>query len=292
MATTLHFTTVKSRQNSKGKYPIYIAVFHKRDVRYITTEYEIDDLFQFENGKVVCRKDAKIMNQRLEYVLSTYIEKLDKIKNKHVYSCSQIKNILQKEQEIEEKQLITIKEAMSERISRLEKEKRDGTAEQYAFTLKRILNIIGDVTLESISPVTVKKLIEGMERKKLSNATINTSLAHLKACINEAIDDGFVKYELNPFTKVKGLKPNIRRIDITPEEFNKIKNYQPNEKGLVLAKDLFLLSFYLGGINLVDLLKVELHGDTLSYVRQKTENKSNHSITFNIPEEAKPLIRK
>ena len=38
--------------------PVLIALTSKRQVRYIKTGYEIDDLFQIEDGEAVCRKDA------------------------------------------------------------------------------------------------------------------------------------------------------------------------------------------------------------------------------------------
>ena len=73
---TLHLTVLTSRRNSAGKLPVLIALTSKRQVRYIKTGYEIDDLFQFEDGEVVCRKDARIMNQRLNFVLSEYRDRL------------------------------------------------------------------------------------------------------------------------------------------------------------------------------------------------------------------------
>lgn len=76
---TLHFTVLKSRQTAKKSYFIYLALSHKGEVRYITTEYEIDDLYQFDKGKVVCRKDSKVMNQRLAYVGSEYQQRLESI---------------------------------------------------------------------------------------------------------------------------------------------------------------------------------------------------------------------
>lgn len=53
------------------------------------------------------------------------------------------------------------------------------------YTLTKILSIIGDITLQSISPSTIDKFIKGMSG--LCNAGRQMSLAHLKACINEAI---------------------------------------------------------------------------------------------------------
>lgn len=57
-----------------------------------------------------------------------------------------------------------------------------------------------------------------------------------------------------------------------------------------------MLSYYLGGINLVDMAKINFNEqtDTIKYVRTKTENrpKVNKYVEFEIPEEAKEIINR
>lgn len=124
---TLNLVVLKARQTAKGDYPIFISVTQNRVVRYIKTEYSIDDLFQFDNGVVVCRKDAKVMNQRLKFVLDEYQEKLNLIEDHEIYNCSQIKEIL--EGKIKPGQIITVKEYFEQRIKELRKEGRGSYAD-------------------------------------------------------------------------------------------------------------------------------------------------------------------
>jgi len=288
---TIYLSVLRSRRTLEKKYPIYIAVMQTRnDIRYIKTDYVIDGLYQFENGKVICRKDANTMNLRLKYVLSEYQEKLEGIPDQYVYNSAQIKEILEGKHRIE--QLTTIKEWMEQRIERLRKEGRGSYADMNVYTLTKILNIIGDITLQSFSPGTIDKFVRGMSN--LSNATKQMRLTHLKASINEAIRDGMVKYEVHPFAYTKMPRSNIKQLDITIEEFNRIRTLETKHKRLSLAKDLFLLSFYLGGMNLADIVQVDFSGDTIKYVRQKTNlnKQGDKSITFSIPDEAKPIIKK
>lgn len=287
---TLRFSVLSARKTSKGNFLIYLTITHKRDVRYIATEYEIDDLYQFDKGKVVCRKDAKIMNQRLDYVLSEYQEKLDEIRDQDVYSCSQIKEILEGKHKIES--MIMIKDYMESRIEDFRKEGRDSYANMNAYTLEKILSIIGNISLKSITPATIDKFVKGMS--SLSNATKQMRLTHLKARINEAIRDGLVKYEVHPFAYVKMPKPAVKMLDITIDEFQKILNFKTRHKRLTLARDLFLLSFYLGGMNLVDIVQNDFSNKEIHYIRNKTANKreGNKIVIFSIPEEAKRIIRK
>lgn len=287
---TIHLVVLNSRQNSKGEFPVFIAVTEKREVRYIKTDYSVDDLYQFDNGVVVCRKDAKVMNQRLKYVLSGYQEKLDEIPDQRIYSCSQIKEILEGKRKME--QLVTIKEYMEARISALRKEGRGSYADMNVYSLSKVLGILGDITLQSFSPATIDKFIRGMNN--LSNATKQMRLTHLKACINEAIREGLVKYDVHPFAYTKMPKSAVKQLDITIEEFSKIQSLKTKHKRICLAKDLFLLSFYLGGMNLVDIVQVDFSSDIIRYVRQKTSlnKEGDKAITFSVPKEARSIIKK
>lgn len=287
---TLNLVVLKARQTAKGEYPIFVSVTQRRIVRYIKTEYFIDDLFQFDNGMIVCRKDAKVMNQRLKFVLGEYQEKLDSIENQEIYNCAQIKEIL--EGKIKLEQIITVKEYFEQRIKELRKEGRESYADMNVYTLDKILSILGDINLQSITPQTIDKFITGMSN--LSNATKQMRLTHFKARINEAIKSGLVKYDIHPFIYTKMPKPAIKLLDITVEEFNRIRFLETKHKALSLAKNIFLLSFYLGGINLADLVEVDFSKTFIEYTRKKTElsKQGDKVVRLSIPDEAKSIIKK
>lgn len=144
---------LESRKLSNGKFKIYLGMFHKGEVRYISLPYVIDDLYQIEDGVVVCRKDAKIMNQRIKYELSYCQDKLDGIQSQHIYSCAQLKEML--EGKAKQDSFITIKEYMEMRIVKMRKEGSDSYADMNEYTLSKIIKILGDVTLASLTPATI-----------------------------------------------------------------------------------------------------------------------------------------
>ena len=61
-----------------------------------------------------------------------------------------------------------------------------------------------------------------------------------------------------------------------------------------MAKDIFLLSFYTGGINLADIVKIDFSGNEISYTRQKSkEHKRKDKVTrIGITQEAREIINK
>lgn len=100
-----------------------------------------------------------------------------------------------------------------------------------------------------------------------------------------------MKYEEHPFLNYSISSSPIRELDIDIDTLNKIRLAKPKEKRLRVAQDLFLLSFYLGGINLIDLLSIDFQKDKIEYVRTKSRNTTQgiRTISFSIPKEAKEI---
>ena len=118
-------------------------------------------------------------------------------------------------------------------------------------------------------------------------------LTRLRVIINAGVKFHSVQYEVHPFTFQKIPHPLERQLDITLNEFHKFKSYSPKTKIENISKDLWFLSFYLGGINLVDLLQIDFSStEQISYVRQKTANTKigEKRIEITIPTEAKEII--
>lgn len=118
---TLNFKILPNRRKASNKLGIYIAVSHKKDTRCITTEFEIDDTFQFENGKVCYRKDSEIMNKRMDYVLKEYNERLSSLDISVYPDCTSLKEALIR---WDSPTAITLKDLFSRRIIRLQNEGR------------------------------------------------------------------------------------------------------------------------------------------------------------------------
>lgn len=287
---TLHLKVLNSRRNSAGKFPVLIALTSKRVVRYIKTGYEVDHLFEFEKGKVVCRKDSVIMNQRLNFVLSEYREKLETIQDADSYSCVQLKEMLEGRMKCAKS--ITITDWMEMRIAELRNEGRESYAAMNRYTLALFVRCVGDIPMQFLTPSIISRFMKGISR--LSPATQQMRLTHLKARINEAIREGLVKYDVHPFSGIKMPKPGVKLLDITIDEFRRILNLKTSHKRIGLARDLFLLSFYLCGMNLADIVEADFSNEEIKFVRKKTCRRKSgiNLITFSIPPKARAIIKK
>lgn len=180
-------------------------------------------------------------------------------------------------------------------ISELEEEGR----KSYATLLERNSRyfaefIKGDILLSDITPV----LIDGYSRflkvkKGLGDTTLGMMMSRTRTIINRGVKQQLVKYDVHPFLNYSISTPNVRELDLPIGVFNKIRLAHPKEKKLRVAHDLFCLSFYLRGINLIDLLQINFKNvEVLEYVRTKSRNTTHgtRTISFSIPSQAKEII--
>lgn len=291
--TKLSLKILPQRRKSNGKLNIYVCLTHKKEVRYITTEFEIDDEFQFENGKVCYCKNASILNKRLDFVLTSYQDKLSKLNTSKFATCAQLKEALL-ENVHKPEELMTISNMFQNRILRLNNENRKSYADMNRYTCKVIISIIKDIPVECLTRNDIKTLFNGMKRLGFSNGNIQMRMTHLKAAINELIDEHIISFEEHPFKGFKMPQSEIRMMDITQKEFKRIEELKTSEKQLYIARDLFLISFYLGGINLVDLVKADFSSNKLTYVRTKSaQHKIGEKKTvITIQPEAREIINR
>mgnify|MGYP003087057103 FL=1 len=289
---TLSLTLFKAKVLKDGSHKIRIAVRHKHETCYIITRFIVEEN-QFKNGQVVKRPDAAFINTKLRLMMNEYQERLDRISNQNLYTCRQLKDILMNSAVAKESS--TFQDVCRKYISELEEEGR----KSYASLLERNNRYFteftkGDILLSDITPV----LIEGYSRflkvkKGVGDTTLGMMMSRTRTIINRGIKRQLVKYDVHPFLNYSISASKVREVDLSIETFNKIRLAHPDERKLRVAHDLFCLSFYLGGINLIDLLQVNFKGtDTLEYVRVKTRNTvvGIRTISFSIPEPAKVII--
>lgn len=292
---TLKLTIFKAKVLKDGRHKIRVAVCHKHETSYIITRFIIDSEAQFKNGQVVKRPDAAVLNKKLRNLLNEYQEKLDAIKHPNLYDCSQLREILVNG--MREEESATFQAVSLEYVKELEEAGSIGYSKMIERNNRYFSEFVkGNILLADITP----ELIEGYSRflrikKGIGDTTNSMLMRQTKTIINKGIKRRIVKYEVHPFINFKIPSSPSREIDISLDSFNKIRMAQPTEKKFRVAHDLFCLSFYLGGINLVDLLSIDFRNiEVLEYVRKKTRTttQGKNTISFTIPGAAKEIIKK
>lgn len=302
---------VYAHQKKKdGTYNIKIRVTQGTDKRYLATPYYItkDDITQ---------KTFKIKNQY-------YIDKTDEIIKGYRRKCDDCGGLI-KSMTIE--QIIKLISSNAEErfdldivaygrdlVKKLKASGHTGNALTYEISLNNLVKFVGreNVSIHEITSKFVKDWIEwiGLQpartnRKKGERAQ-SLYPSNLRALHNMAKEEfnnedmGLIKIPLSPFKKLPKVKQSRKRaLDVkllrklASLEYTTI--LQPGNNRFNLAKDVFLLSFGLVGMNAVDLYNCDNYSnDRITYQRTKTKNRRSDKAEISIKVERviKPLFDK
>ena len=290
---TLKLTLVKAKALKDGRQKIRVAVCHKHETCYMVTNVILDSDTQFRNGRVVRRPDAAALNKRLRNLLDEYQERLDAIADPTLYDCSRLRDMLSDSDKPADPS--TFRGMSLSYVRELEENGSVG----YSRLMERNSRYFtefskGDIPLADITP----DLIEGYSRflrvrKRVGEATNGMMMRMTKTIINRGIKRRMVRYETHPFLGFRIASSPVREVDLSLPAFTKLKDSNPPERRYRMARDLFLLSFYLGGINLIDLLGIDFRKETVEYVRTKSRNTTQgvRTISFTIPPEAREVAK-
>lgn len=291
---TLVLTILPSKPTSAGKFPIFIRISVKNDKSYIKTEYQLDDASEWYNGKIVARNDATMMNKRLLYELKKYKERLQYIDNYEYYTASQLKSILtQPDKFVPDAR--TFNEFFRIRINEMREEGRESYAKMQEDTLKIFEKAEGVVPLIIMNHLTIEHFNRWMKLNGHTDGGRQMRLCHIKARINEAIKNGLIRYEVHPFANTPIPSPEPRDLDLSVESIRKIILCDVSySKRLAFAKDMFLLSFYLGGANYADIIQIDFSGEDVLYTRKKVSStqRGSNKVKVSICPEASMIIEK
>ena len=276
-----------------GKHKIRIALSHNLATRYIPTNIIIDAENEFKNGKVVKRPDKDILNAQLKKIYDMYYERCMKIEYANTLTCTQLIKMITKP--ITGERNRKFEDIVEEFLSQIDEEDQTKTYKLYKLAANRFLQFTGPSSLmEHITPVRINNYLNSLKREKLSGTTINIYTTLLKVIINYAIKMRYVEYKVDPFVTAKIPSSRKRDTYITVEQLKKIRDMEPRKYNESVVRDIFMLTYYLAGMNLVDMLAYDFRTDEISYVRTKTRNTKDgdHITSFTIPEEAKPKNKK
>ena len=77
-----------------GTFKVRIAIGHKQETSYIVTKYTVQSLQNWSAGQVVNQPDAQYINLKLRQLLNDYDQRLDRVLNPDLYTCTQLRDIL------------------------------------------------------------------------------------------------------------------------------------------------------------------------------------------------------
>lgn len=291
---TIKLAVLKHTKSKDGSYKIRISIGHRSETHYIVTSYSVNALSEFDNGIVVRVPNAHEINIKLRNLLNDYEERLERIDSPEDYTCKELRDLLKSMRTHSSK--VTFKQVSEQYQKELIEDGRGSYAGMLQNSLRLFFEFTGgDVFLSEISTITISEFERWLKRKGVSQTYISMTLSMTRTIVNRAIRMQLVTYSVHPFTYWKRPADPERELDISVEDVRAIRDAQPRLKKQRIARDIFMLSYYLGGINLIDLLEIDFRGvSVLEYTRHKSRNMklSDKRISFTLQPEAKELISK
>lgn len=275
-----------------GRHKIRIAVAHNGETRYIVTDITVDSSKEFRNGTIVKRPDAAYLNTKLRGLIQHYQEILDEVQYTAGLKCAELVTLIK---ETKTNKNCTLATAYKEYIET--STAKPSSLYSYRTAWNTITKHINpNMLIAHVTYGTIVGLEKSMRDRHLSNTTIHNYIGVLSSVIGYAKKCGYVYLRTDPFIRYSRPASEVRQAWLSVEEIKRLRDAKLDRKCLDRCRNLIMLSYYLGGINITDLMDINFkeNADKIRYIRKKTKDISKHNpfIEFDIPDEAKVMISK
>lgn len=316
--------TIKAMVKKDGmrvdrKYNVKVSFIYKRKVKRLSTSLFVspDDL-----TKTLSFKEGTPIKRKVDKLVEIYRERCDKLQvDVHNYTLDEIVELIKNDDE-RQKPIDFIQFCKWWILSSPVKGKKN-----YQSALNSFMAYLNSESLE-VSKITASllngfkdylteqsqqraKALEMAGKRVPANRSVSLYLGSLRHLFNEAkkkyndYDRNIIRITNSPFEYVAIPKQQAsRKRALTPEKIREIWNYPyevkkngslKKESLVNIAKDCFILSFCLIGMNSADLFScTEITDNTITYYRKKTTERrlDRAKMVVNIPSFAKPLFDK
>lgn len=282
----------KRNKNSERVYPIKIAVRNKNTTSYINTNIRVHE-DDWVNGQIV---ETNATNKKLNKILQDKLAFL-KLRLLSLSTTEEIKNKKAKEivallePKLEDDKKVEKISLLSYWIKYERRKDKEETVSVYEQTRSKIAKYCNIEQLQ-FEDITYSWLCDLEQWLSMQGNSVNTRSIHfrnLRAVYNSAIKEGLVSLDKYPFRNFVIRKEQTAKRSLTIEQLRMFRD-APCEGVIRKYKDVFMLIFYLAGINLVDLMQLPpLDSDgRIRYRRSKT----GILCELQVPQEALRIIEK
>lgn len=282
---------------ANGTHRVRIAISHRGQTRYIMTRFIVPEVECLRNGTIVGVNNASYINQQLRIRMNRIYTICDKATDIDYLTCSQLVQYIENKESNSGPK--TIHEIGERFLNMKQSTHAEGTLKLYRDAIAYFEQFFGsDYLLQLLSADDLFSFRNWLKEKRgLSQTTISIKERNLHTVINYAIKMKYAQFEVSPYSVFSDTPPTVRDCRITIEQLRMIRDLKLDGRRDYMtryARDLFMLSFYLCGMNLADMMSVDLSGDSVKYMRQKTKarRKTPRYTEFTIQPEAKEIINR
>ena len=292
----------KESLSAKSRMAVFVRVGHKSLYDYIKTDVTIG--CHVVRGKVYPNWHEEMVthqeegwiekNTELERIVNLLKVRMQRVTNLGGISCKQLCEILQSEDIDKGTPLL-----LSEVLRMYVEDKTGSVSEAYLkmvrSAVERFCDWQGDVFVQKVTPRVmveydkylhkVTKLVQvkgaatsyrvakrESSRTKLSEAQINKEKSQLKAVLNWCVKQDLCSFEDDLFKNVVIPRSCSRDCSVGHDEVLTLMSADL-DGNMALVRDIWLLSFYMGGMNWCDMRDVSWGEDVITFERSKTRGR-------------------
>lgn len=295
MASIIPYLDTRSTKKD-GTHPVKIRVNHNNYDFLVPTTLNVTgeqwDKSSLSKDPVANHPQAKIYNQYLRSKIATIENKvieLDRLGKLRSITRAELKAYIE-EKPTQSKATITFSEYFDDFAnSRSAHKTRKGY--EYTKNLIEKFTIGKKLTFEEITLSWLEEFERAMKTgaittKPLAINNISIHMRNIRAVINNAVDNELTS--CYPFRRFKIKSETTRKRSLTIEQLRTLRDY-PCQEHQEKYRDMFMLMFYLLGINAVDLFGLkEITDGRVEYRRSKT----GRLYSVAVPDEAMAIIKK
>ena len=261
-------------RSGSESFPLKLRITQHRKSVYIGLDIKLR-MDQWADDTIVNHPKAKSLNDfliskmafaestLLKYKLANNIDKL---------SAQEIKTLIESGGDTTEKK--EDNNFLEYYEKRREAQKKSKTSLSYESAINRMKSfdpLLSIRTFEDIDEVYLRRMDEAWEKAGLTTNSRAVYMRNIRAVFNDAIDDNLTTNY--PFRKFPIKKAPTKKRNLSVQELRLLRDYPIVNDFQQKYRDIFMLCFYLRGINMVDLLgltKENIRAGRINYIRSKT----------------------
>lgn len=284
---------VVDHRKADGTYNVKIRLTHNRKALYIPTELYITERQMTRSKKI---KDPNIISAT-DSLIDEMRRAMASIPHIEYMECSQLREALRRKMSEGEAFHLDFFEYADSKIAKMGK----STASVYRSAFKRLREMRHMLDVNEVNFKMMTAYRSYLEDNGFSDNGIAIYMTKIRHILNlakeEYNDDDVVRVKVSPFRR--GVIPNPTATEHKVLELAQVRRLLTisGDRSENFARDMFMLSFCLIGVNGVDLYnmkKSNLKDGVLTYSRQKTRTRRQDKavISVRIEQEAAALIEK
>lgn len=310
MATIIPKILKKNRKQD-GTWNVVYRLTHNRKTRYIRTRHYISE-------ESVANDDDISIDFVIDYLsddIKKYRKRINDIEEIEHLTVDDLKKLI-----TIDSQKINFIEFIKHHIELLKSEGRSKTSKPFLTVMNTLIDYVGPVLPTSKitsrflreyeqyirSPRTITRsqgTVNVTMQVQVSDKGINNHMSAFRTLFNAAKrhyndeDTGNILIKNNPFSRYRIIpKKRKKHKNLSVVDIRRIRDLELKTRRGSLARDLFMLSFYMCGMNAVDIYnnwqRLKLLPDRIGYNRSKTKhNREDEAyIEVLVPQEAKNIL--